>query len=62
MMNFYYDSILGLQYTYLGDLFIIDVAAIPNNYSVEELLNVINQRGVMISPIETVGQITNFMI
>jgi hypothetical protein len=28
-MNFYYDPILGLQYTYLGDIFLIDIDAIP---------------------------------
>lgn len=28
-MNFYYDQILGLQYTYLGGYISIDIASIP---------------------------------
>lgn len=32
-MNFYYNPILGLQYTYLGDLFIIDIEMLPQNFN-----------------------------
>lgn len=35
-MNFYYDPILGLQYTYLGNLFLIDIAMLPQNFDIEE--------------------------
>ena len=36
-MNFYYDPILGLQYTYLGDLFLIDIEMLP---LIEQVLNI----------------------
>lgn len=29
MLNYYYDPILGLQYTYLGGLISIDIDSIP---------------------------------
>ena len=31
MLNYYYDSILGLQYTYLGETIILDIEAIPDD-------------------------------
>lgn len=46
-MNFYYDPILGLQYTYLGDLFLIDIEAIPVSDSrVEEWIKKFSQVGI----------------
>jgi hypothetical protein len=41
-MNFYYDPILGLQYDYLGDLFIIDIVSAPKS-TIEKLLQLISQ-------------------
>ena len=44
-MNYYYHPILGLQYDYLGDLFLIDIDCIP-----ESAYNVISKRtGKMIN-------------
>ena len=49
-MNFYYDPILGLQYTYLGDLFLIDIDAIPildfTNFNIEDWIKHFPQMGV----------------
>lgn len=49
-MNFYYDPILGLQYTYLGDLFLIDIEMLPQdfNMSTEEILKYIRQIGIQL--------------
>lgn len=60
-MNFYYDPILGLQYTYLGDLFIIDVDALPQ-FDVEYWMNFLKQTGlILIDPTEqpAIEQILN---
>lgn len=37
-MNFYYDSILGLQYTCLGETFIIDIEVIPKFIDIKGFL------------------------
>ena len=60
-MNFYYDPILGLQYTYLGELFLINIDALPQ-FDVEYLLNFLKEPGLMpIDPIEqpAIEQILN---
>lgn len=37
-MNLYYHPILGLQYTLLGETFIVDIAEIPKGFKVEEFI------------------------
>ncbi len=44
-MNFYYDPILGLQYTYLGDLFLINIDAVPQ-LDVKKWTELIRQTGM----------------
>lgn len=56
-MNFYYDPILGLQYDYLGDLFIIDVTYIPEE-TIENILKLIREVGIM--PLDTYPQVQYF--
>ena len=51
-MNFYYDPILGLQYTYLGDLLLVSVDSLPQ-FDVECWLNFLKQTGlIVIDPTE----------
>lgn len=45
-MNFYYDPILGLQYTLLTDFFTIDIDAIPK-LDIEYWLKFIKETGVL---------------
>ena len=40
-MNFYYDPILGLQYTYLGDIFLIDVVMLPQDFDTEDKIKLL---------------------
>lgn len=49
-MNYYYDPILGLQYDYLGELFLIDIEMIPQDteFNIEYWIKYINQTGVML--------------
>ena len=51
-MNFYYDLILGLQYTYLGDFFLIDIDAIPvldfTNFNIEDWIKHTKQAGIQL--------------
>ena len=69
-MNFYYDPILGLQYEYLGELFIIDLACLPKNieFDSEQFLKHLRQTGVQLtssskgSPIEVLERITNYIL
>ena len=66
MMNFYYDPILGLQYDYLGELFVIDLECIPQDikFGTDMWMEYVRQIGVyMLEPssepcVEIVGQIT----
>ena len=66
-MNFYYDPILGLQYDYLGDFFIVDIASIPE-VSAEKMLKLFDEMGIMIvdsSPkmdIQVIGNITEYKL
>ena len=70
MQNFYYDVILGLQYTYLGELIIFDIEAIPDDikYDTEQILKCVRELGVLMydttytPSFETVGQITECML
>lgn len=69
-MNFYYDPILGLQYNYLGDLFLIDIEMIPQNYKfdAEKWIKYMREIGIQKvesykSPIiETILNITNYKL
>jgi hypothetical protein len=69
-MNYYYDPILGLQYDYLGELFLIDIDMLPQDteFNIEYWIKYINQTGVMVvdsvySPIiERVLNITNYKL
>ena len=66
-MNFYYDPILGLQYDYLGDFFIVDIASIPE-LDLKETLNLINRMGILIvdtypkMDIQVIGNITEYKL
>ena len=68
MMNFYYDPILGLQYNYLGELFIIDLANIPKDFTLDEFIKEwrrfesMSIMPIQYSSIEVVGQITQYKI
>lgn len=71
MLNFYYDPILGLQYTYLGELFSIDLECIPNKdvaFDTDMWMKYIQQMGVQILEpssepcVEIIGQITEYRI
>ena len=69
-MNFYYDPILGLQYNYLGELFNIDLACIPENidFDADMWMKYVRQRGIhILEPssepcVEIVGQITQYKL
>ena len=37
-MNFYYDPILGLQYTYLGDILQFDLIRLPKDLNVNKFI------------------------
>ena len=70
MMNFYYDPILGLQYDYLGELFIIDLNCIPQDikFDTDMCMKYIKQIGIQVLEpssepcLEIVGQITEYKL
>lgn len=45
-MNYYYDPILGLQYTYLGNCIIMDIDKMSNNISIKEIIGIYQQQGI----------------
>lgn len=45
-MNFYYDPILGLQLTLGTSFFVLDLDAIPKNYTAKDFLQIISQKGI----------------
>ena len=67
-MNYYYHPILGLQYDYLGELFIIDLANIPKDFTLDEFIKEwrrfesMSIMPIQYSSIEVVGQITQYKI
>jgi hypothetical protein len=67
-MNFYYDPILGLQYDYLGDLFLINLDNLPQNLFPKEYLDLWQQKGtfffdsVRYQTIEPILKITNYKL
>lgn len=70
MMNFYYDPILGLQYTYLGALFTIDLKCLSEDikFDTEMWMKYTKEIGISILQpqtepcVEIIGQITNYML
>lgn len=70
MMNFYYDPILGLQYTYLGELFSIDLRCMPEDvkFDIEMWIKYAKEMSISILQpqtepcIEMVGQITQYKL
>lgn len=46
-MNYYYDPILGLQYNYLGEYFIIDIEALPQ-FDISQWREYLQQTGIQI--------------
>jgi hypothetical protein len=70
MLNYYYDPILGLQYDYLGELFIIDLECIPQDFKfdTEQWIKYMKQDRVKIfdfspqSYCEIIGKITNYRL
>lgn len=60
-MNFYYDTILGLQYTYLGEYFLIDVAMLPQNFDTEENIKLL-VKSIKKPYIERILNITNYKL
>lgn len=66
MINFYYCPIRGLRYSYLEELYFIDISVIPQNLTVEELLKIWKQQtnlyGVdFLGNVEIIGMITNYI-
>ena len=69
MMNYYYHPILGLQYDYLGEMFLIDIDCIPeSDFDVEKWMYYMRNIGVqLVEPssepcVELVGQITDYRL
>lgn len=64
-MNFYYDPIKGLQYDYLGELLIVDIAQLSENINIKEFWEMwresYNMGFTTFTGVEIVGQITNFI-
>ncbi len=58
-MNYYYHPILGLQYNYLDNLFIIDIESIPTDikFDTEKWIKYIKQTGIMILDCSSVPSI-----
>lgn len=68
-MNFYYDPILGLQYTNLDSAIILDIEAIPPSlFDFEKWMWYLKEMGVgMFQPledcsVEITGQITEYKL
>lgn len=67
-MNIYYDPILGMQYNYLGDLFIIDIEALPQdfNFNTEKWLEYLKQIPIQLidstPSIQIIPNITNYKL
>ena len=63
-MNFYYDPILGLQYTDLGVYLEIDICTIPSDFNVEEFIKMweyySQETGILIGNVKTWGEITDY--
>ena len=65
MMNFYYCPIRGLRYSYLGELYSIDISVIPQNMDIEDFLKdwKINWDTKFDTPsgVEVIGRVTNYI-
>jgi len=70
MLNYYYHPILGLQYDYLGELFLIDIECIPQNikFDTEQWIRYLKETRVQLMDacstpcFEIVGKITNYKL
>mgnify|MGYP001195806045 CR=1 FL=1 len=64
-MNFYYDTILGLQYDYIEDLIIVDLECLPE-ISVEEWLEKLKDISILPSTflncMQIIPEITNYKL
>jgi len=67
MLNYYYDPILGLQYTYLGGFISIDIASIPE-LPTDLVLEMFMKQGLQFlestntPAFEIVGKITDYQL
>lgn len=65
-MNFYYDTILGLQYDYLGEYFLIDIAVIPESTSIKEFIDaykLIYEKGISFTNgVQIIPNITDYKL
>ena len=66
MMNFYYCPIRGLQYSYLGELYIVDISVLPQNIDIESFLKTWQEQRCQLGVdftgrVEVVGMITNYV-
>ena len=59
-MNIYYHPILGMQYTLLGENFIIDISEIPPNLNVKGVIERFNKCGENPAIKEIFLEITNY--
>lgn len=70
MLNYYYDVILGLQYTYLGEMIILDIEAIPEDikFDVDQWIKYLKEtksyllESTNTPTFETVGKITDYQL
>lgn len=70
MLNYYYDVILGLQYTYLGEMIIFDIEAIPEDikFDVDQWIKYLKETKLYLlestnnPTFETVGKITDYQL
>jgi len=70
MLNYYYDVILGLQYTYLGEIVILDIEAIPEDikFDVDQWIKYLKETKLYLlestntPAFEIVGKITDYQL
>lgn len=70
MLNFYYDPILGLQYTYSEVLILFDIESIPNtiDFDTEQWIRFLKETEVQILNVSqtpnfsVIGQITEYKL
>ena len=66
MMNFYYCPIRGLQYSYLGEFFMIDISVLPQELNTKDFLKTWQEQRCQLGVdftggVEVVGNITNYI-
>ena len=70
MLNYYYDPILGLQYTYLGEMIILDIESIPEDikFDVDQWIKYLKETKLYLleytstPAFEIVGKITDYQL